>query len=376
MKNFSVFLMMVFTLQTSLFAAERPEVTETMRTVFNSLMNLQPFVFSLERFKDPKNKGIIEKDLKVMSTLKHAFPKKMKDEEPGAAAIAGMFADYLNDVQKRFKNGDYDYARHRIKTVTGFCFGCHSRVGTSKNFEDMQRRIENLGLPAFEKAEFFAATRQFDKALKIYGDFLETSPKSTMDAIQFTRALRHALNVTVRVKGSVEETSKLMDPISKRKDLPEFVQRFVTAWGKDIVAWKEEKVETLTGESLVEKARKLIERAQSLHSFPADENGDISYLRASNYLHEALDSAPKAKYRGEALYLLGLAYDALQDPMLWDLDRLYFESCVREFPKTDIAKQCFNRYANKVYIGYTGSGGTFIPEDEAKKLEELKKFTQ
>jgi tetratricopeptide (TPR) repeat protein len=368
----------VFTMNLELsYSADRPEVRGTMQRVFNSLMNLQPFLVNNDRFSDPKNRAIIEKDLKELSAIKHAFPKKMKDEEPGAAAISSLFGDYLKDVRSRYKHGDYEYARNRTKTVTGFCFGCHSRITTSQNFVDLSKRVENLGLQPDEKAQFYAATRQFDRALKIYKEILASQPSDEMGMIRFIRGLRHALRVTVQVRRDPKETYELLEGISKRKDLPEFAQRFVSQWKKDAKAWLDEKEEEkLTGETLITKAEKLIERAASLQAFPADENGDISFLRATNYLHEALDSDPKSPHRGKALYLLGAAYYALQEPALWDLDRLYFEACVRENPKTDISKKCYQRYSDKIYLGYTGSAGTFIPEDEVKKLMELRKISE
>ncbi|NDD04385.1 MAG: hypothetical protein EB078_05730, partial [Proteobacteria bacterium] len=154
--------------------------------------------------------------------------------------------------------------------------------------------------------------------------------------------------------------------------------RMADQWKKDAQHWLEDgdAKKKMSPEELIQKAQKLIERASSLQTFPADENGDISYLRASNYLHAALDDNPGSKLRVEALYLLGVAYSALQDPTVWDLDRLYFESCIREAPQTDLAKKCYRRYSDKIYMGYTGSAGTFIPEDEVKRLEELRKLAE
>ncbi|NBX92545.1 MAG: hypothetical protein EB120_00290 [Proteobacteria bacterium] len=349
-----------------------------MQQMFTSLLNLQPFLVSPEKFRSPKNRAIIQKDLNQLANLKHAFPNSMKNEEPGIYAISRMFHGYLEDTRDRFKAGDYDYARHRMRTVTAFCFSCHSRIPSEKNFQDLQKRVESSQLSPFEKADVFAATRQFDKALKAYTDILSSSPTDGLGIVEFTRSLRRALSITVRVKQDPKETLALIDSISQRKELPEFVHRMADQWKKDAQHWLEDgdAKKKMSPEELIQKAQKLIERASSLQTFPADENGDISYLRASNYLHAALDDNPGSKLRVEALYLLGVAYSALQDPTVWDLDRLYFESCIREAPQTDLAKKCYRRYSDKIYMGYTGSAGTFIPEDEVKRLEELRKLAE
>ena len=124
------------------------------------------------------------------------------------------------------------------------------------------------------------------------------------------------------------------------------------------------------------QAKTFVDQATKQQLFAADPAGDVNFLRATNYIHEALQKEPKGKFRGEALYLLGTCYDALQDPLLWALDSLYFEACIREFPHTAVSKKCYSRYASKLYFGYSGSGGTFVPQDELKKLSELGKLSQ
>lgn len=377
MKKTSLYLAILFTVSAVSSAKERPEVKGSMQQMFNSLLNLQPFLASPEKFSNPKNSEIIRKDLNRLATFKHVFPKEMKNEEPGIFAISRMFHETIADARDRFKKGNYDYSRYRLRTATAFCFSCHSRVPSEQSFQDLEKRVEASQLTPFEKADVFAATRQFDKALKSYTDILAVPPTTSMGVVEYTRSLRRALSITVRVKQNPKETLELIDSVVNRKDLPEFILRLAQQWRKDGQYWMDEKVSSQKSspEELVERAQKLIERAETLQSFPADENGDISYLRASNYLHEALDEAPQNKSRIKALYLLGVAYSALQDPTVWDLDRLYFESCIREAPHTDYAKKCYHRYSEKVYMGYTGSAGTFIPEDEQKRLEELRKLS-
>jgi hypothetical protein len=60
----------------------------------------------------------------------------------------------------------------------------------------------------------------------------------------------------------------------------------------------------------------------------------------------------------------------------WDLDLLFFETCVRESPKSKVAKRCFQQLSDRVYLGYTGSAGTFIPDDELARLSELRALMQ
>lgn len=374
-----VVLTSVFVIASSgAWAKARPEVKGQMQQMFTSLLNLQPFLASAEKFQNPKNSEIIRKDLNRLAKFKHVFPKKMAEEEPGIVAISQLFHDTVEDARRRFKRGSYDYSRHRLRTATAYCFSCHSRVNSEQSFQDLEKRVESSQLSSFEKADVFAATRQFEKALKAYTQILSDKPQNHLGLIEYTRSLRRALSITVRVKQSPQETLQLLDGVLARKDLPQFIHQYAAHWKKDAESWASEKPEKkkLTSEELIQKGKKMIERAEKLQSFPADENGEISFLRASNYLHEALDESPKSQSRAEALYLLGVSYASVQDPALWDLDRIYFETCVREAPHTELSKKCFHRFSEKVYMGYTGSSGTFIPEDEQKRMEELRKLSE
>jgi hypothetical protein len=56
------------------------------------------------------------------------------------------------------------------------------------------------------------------------------------------------------------------------------------------------------------------------------------------------------------------------------MHELYYEACVRELPHSSLAKRCYERYEQSVYVGYTGSGGTNIPDELQVILSELKKL--
>ncbi|MEW6057347.1 MAG: hypothetical protein AB1540_12115 [Bdellovibrionota bacterium] len=360
-------------------AEEPADLKATMKKNFDALINLQPYVADPKAFSDPKNREEIQKNLDSMSGLQHVFPTKMADQEPGLAAISGLFSDYLQDVQKSFRAGaNGSFVRNQVRTMTGFCLSCHTRVSTGQSFMDLQNKVDSSPLTEFQKAEFYAATRQFDKAIRAFDKFISRTPSGEVGYIELGRAVREVLSVTIRVKQDAKTTFYMLEKLSSRKDLPEFFQRYVAEWKKDVKRWMQEKKrpKNMTTAELMLKARSLIAQAGERQLFPVDPAGDVSYLRATNYIHEALQKDPKGKFRGEALYLLGVCYDSLQDPLLWALDSLYFESCIREFPRTDVAKRCYHRYASKLYFGYSGSGGTFIPEDEIKKLSELRKLSQ
>ncbi|MBI3556289.1 MAG: hypothetical protein HY074_08500 [Deltaproteobacteria bacterium] len=381
--SLSVFLgLAVLSLLTSLRAAraqDAPDVKATMNRNFNALMNLQSFAADPKVFADPKNRDEIEKNLEAMSGLTHIFPQKLAGQEPGLAAISSLFSDYLKEVQRSFKSGaNGSFVRNQVRTMMGLCMSCHTRVSTNQSFTDLKDKVDSTPLTDFQRAEFYAATRQFDRAIKAFDVIISETPSGEFGYLELGRSVREALSITIRVKQDPKATFYILEKLATRDDLPEFFQRYVAEWKKDVTKWMGEKKrpKDMTATELMNKADALVDQATKRQLFPVDPSGDVNYLRATNYIHEALTKDPKGKFRGEALYLLGSCYDTLQDPMLWALDSLYFEACVREFPHSAVSRKCYHRYAAKLYFGYSGSGGTFIPEDEIKKLTELRKLTQ
>ena len=113
--------------------------------------------------------------------------------------------------------------------------------------------------------------------------------------------------------------------------------------------------------------------SENTQLYSQDPSVDLLYLRATSYIHKALQKNPKAKFRTEALYALGSAYDSLQDPLLWPLVNSFFEMCVHEKPHSTIARKCYDRYAAKLALAYSEGGeGSFLPDDEVAKLVKLR----
>ncbi len=363
----------------SVHAQDGADLKATMKKNFDSLMNLQPYIADPKAFSDPKNRDEIQKNLDSLSGLGHILPKNIADQEPGLAAISNLFSGYLKDVQNTFKGGaNGAYVRNQVRTMTGYCMSCHTRVATSQSFADLGSKVDATSLTDFQRAEFYAATRQFDKAIKAFDTIISTTPAGEFGYIELGRAVRETLSITIRVKQDPKATFYILEKLALREDLPEFFQRYVAQWKADVTKWMQERKrpQVMTAAEMMSKATALVDQASKRQLYPVDPAGDVNYLRATNLIHEALQKEPKGKFRGDALYLLGSCYDSLQDPMLWALDSLYFEACVREFPHSAVSKKCYHRYASKLYFGYSGSGGTFIPEEELKKLTALKKLSQ
>ncbi len=356
-----------------------------MRELRQVLAELMPDVTSDTRFFDPGNAKRIEKNAAKLAALSHSLnadaavdPKAAPiDADLSIPMIAGLFQQETRSAYLAFKRGQKRYAQGVLASVPGFCIGCHTRnaVGPELSADQLAPRPPFLRL--IDQARFEASTRQFDKALTTFEKIL-ADPKGVSKAgLDWERAARNAVAIAVRVKDNPIVADRLVDEILAGGKAPGFFQDQARSWKASIDEWKKEgKVRASTEGSLFAEAKRLGAKAYAKQNYPMDRSGALDYLRATRAAHDLLQAYPKGPHSQDALYLLGVGYEALQDMELWSLHELYFEACVRRDPSTEVAQACLRRYEESVYDGFTGSGGTDIPGDVEVKISGLRKLVR
>ncbi|HEX5036521.1 MAG TPA: hypothetical protein VFX30_05140 [bacterium] len=354
------------------------DVKPMMRQNFETLMELQAYAAAPESFRATKNYNEIVRLIDRLAGIAHVLPQVTGASRPGLSAVAGVYSEYLDDLKAGLKSGNPVYLRNRIRTAAGFCFECHTSTPAQGNFQDAEKRVAALKLTSFQKAEYLAATRQFDKALDLYDTLLggRTSPEA--QSTELAHAVRNALILAVRVKEDPKRAEAVLDRVEARQDLSSYFRGQIDAWKKDVSDWKKEKplkADAAAGTWLA-KAQKAADRARMLQRYPADHAGDVSYMRAISFAQQALAHSPDETQKAHAFYLLGAAHSVLGDPLLWDLGSYYFETCVEASPHTSLAQSCFDRWVQETTFSYTGSAGVSLPADLSRKMERLRGLAQ
>jgi tetratricopeptide (TPR) repeat protein len=349
-----------------------------MRGALEALFGLEPIIANPERLRDPLQADDITQRLDALAGLKHAFPADTKAQEPATAALSGLFSQYALETRRRFAFGDRETVPSRVRTLMSLCFTCHSRERAPADYQDMEKHLEAMTLSPFDKAQYLAATRQFDKAIEAYGAIVAQPAKDERSLLVQARAIKDLLTLLVRVKDDPKAADAFLEGLSKREDVAPFLKRPVAAWRKDVLAWKKENFDAqrASAKDLFAKGKALVQKANGPRSSLPDQTDDVAALRASAYLNLALHKSPTLPQRGEALFLLGLCAGALKSPLLWDVDLLFFEACIRENPKSALSRQCFTQLSDRLYFGYTGSSGTHLPDDELERLSTLRALAE
>lgn len=340
-----------------------------MRALSETMSTLLPLASSRERFSDQKNAASILNSTENLHTIVKSLSNSSAHSDPEFKTMSGLFDEDINRALSALKSGNHEYARQILKDTTAYCIECHTQTNNGPDFPKLDLKINTALLAPFERAEFYTATRQFDLALTSYREAL-LAPK-TKNSFAWENAARVALAITVRVRNSPDETMKFLEQISKSHASPPRMQKTMSQWQRDVSQWKGSDKQTKLSdtESKLKLAEQLLAKAQRRQKFPLDHSEDVFYFRAASLAHEILmkkdaDHVVTAR----AMFVAGQTSEATRDMNFWTLHESLYEQCIRELPHSTIAQQCFKRLSDSITMGYTGSSGTNIPDEERGRM--------
>lgn len=338
-----------------------------MSQALDALATLQPLLANPEAFRAPENTPRVRQALETLAKLEHPFNR-------GVAMPSGdveqLFSRQARAAALDYARGRDEVARQRGRTLSQLCIGCHSREPT-KDFADAEKVVEQAKLAPLQKAQFFATTRQVDRALALWKVELARPVKQEPELFEQLDALRLALRVVVPMKDEPRDVRALLVPQLNRQELPEFVRVEFAAWEKDAKAWEAARfvAKGKTAAELLARAKSLIAASQAEKVVTAQPMHFVKLLRATSYLDEALRREPKGPQRGEVLYLLGVAAATTADIPLWELEGMFLEACIRENPHTPRAGTCAARLKSRTYVMWNADRD--IPADTWRAMTEL-----
>ena len=346
---------------------------QDLATVFSELV---PLVASDQKFMDPKNKLIIEKDTESLRKLAHSLKtdKLPKNSDPSLKITAELFEDDLSRAKVLLSSGQLESARVILRDTSSYCIQCHTQSSTGPNFPKMKLDFPTDGLTQLEKADLYVSLRRFDQALTEFTKIIEDKSFAAEHVFEWEQAARSAIAISVKVEKDPNKTLILVRKIAANPSTPQFVKESVKPWEASVQDWRRERKPLIASPSeTLNVAERMILKAQSKQKYPLDHSQDILFFRASGILHDLLAfHNANDEIKARVLYLSGMAAEDTRDLNFWTLHETYYELCIRTVPHTNLSRMCFDRLNNSMIIGYSGSAGTSIPPEIQSKLNDLK----
>lgn len=346
-----------------------------MQFIANDMIALREYLESEEAFTAQSNSQKIQHYLdKLDNHISSIRKQKTFNRDLSTKTNFRMLERHIGETKVYFrKPGTKKFARYMLQSSLGLCANCHTRFSRNYEINYLPRnQADQKGVRPFDQAQFFFALRTYSEAKKEFIDIIRGFPGNNSSIFEVTESMKNLIYYHVRVSRNPDAALSDFRSILKSNNLPTYLRRRIGHWINGIREWKK------NPDRKLRSTRSAISQARSLLNF---DDGTITVydqnyvraLRASNILHLALDKTKPNYQHAEVLHLLGLLYHDLEATLFFNYDEAYLETCVTEFPHSKQAVNCFNSLQEIVYEGFTGSSGTFVPDDVQAKLSALKK---
>jgi hypothetical protein len=354
-------------------AADTKDPRPEMQILAQEITAVQKYLLSESRFAAKENEEAIKKSLSSITTHINGMKSGAFANDPALKVNLDLLNSHMSDANQAFNEGKKSFARYMLQSSVQMCIACHTRHKTY----DFALPDADLGdISDADKAQYFFATRQFEKGKALHEKIISGFPGSGASIQQVRNSLLSLAVFYARIKSDPLSASAYFDKQAKRSDLPKYLSKEIVAWNKEFSSWAGEKKKALkTDAEKMTEAKRLLRKDDFNLVGDSDRSFHVRRLRASALLHEVLEApGEKSPRKGEALYYLGQIYQRISHIIFFRFGEMYLEACVREYSKTSTARDCYVALEQAVSEGYTGSSGTDIPDNEQVRLMQLKRL--
>ena len=345
-----------------------------MTGAFIALTELVPYLADKKEFADPKNAPFITKKI---SDLKDSFKASKHDKVLKTDLFAPSYALINADLPvtlEAFKAGRTDFAQWRLREVSSHCIDCHGRLPTTfpSSFQNGSIAIDkskykdvySLGIAQLIVRRYADAKDSFTRSIE------DKILRKEFDSLELP--LKQLLMIDAKILKAPGNSLAILNHYSIRKDLPQALMKDMASWTKSLKLWQ---TSPLLKSGLTKDAEAAALITNSLEPLLLKniilEEHSVDLLFASGLLSNYLYAHPLSAKAPELNYWIGWCEKYLKRDSFFDSGDLFLKQCVRRYSDHPIAKKCLDEYKDSVMFNFTGTSGTYIPNDVKKELKEL-----
>jgi len=344
---------------------------EQMHDLSSSLANLLPVTLDPVLFNDPANQALIEQEVTRLAQFSHEI-SQVKDKpsaDPALDFVANNFQGEMSEARRQLRAGNRSYARYLIRNATTHCISCHSQTQRGPQFQFAAgESFSRLG--KLERANYLLAVRSYDAGLKAFEEAMDGPDAATESYANLESATLRALAVAIRAKQDPALALRIVNRILKSQWAPVYLQLSAMKWRDALEDWQKH-----PQPASLNVVKKLLSTAwQKQTETPLSKSGLVETLRASAMLHQILDvKAPGSSY-AEILYYAGLTSESLRELDPYSVSPYYYERCVRQAPRTEMAKNCYLRLEALEFADHSQFDAMPLAPSVRRRLEELRQL--
>lgn len=351
--------------------SEKGQIKSLMHNFVLELSKLRPYIATEKDFSSPQAKESITKSLSVLAKKTASPPESIKSPT-GFRISFSLLAEHISKTKQFYDNGEYEYARMRLNSLTNLCASCHTQLpelskgSPFSNFSDINETIN------FENANFLFTVRQYDQALSQLNSLARKYPASGLPSDRLSEVYRKKLAIFARVKRDPDLGLENLKEDLRNRSLPADIKQNIKTWISGFEAWQksDDQPELLPVDELIKYVHKKMPAKLNRNIAPSDPNL-LNLLRLSGILYERLYTEEDSDSIQKILYHLATTERSLA-PLTWySLNEIYLKECVVRFPKKPYTKKCFDAYKEGMQERYFNRP---LPENIKTSIEALKEY--
>ena len=161
----------------------------------------------------------------------------------------------------------------------------------------MEPNAKEAKLSHVELGEFYAATRQFDRAQDEFIEVINSTEAAKNLPLDWSRAVHDSLAIAVRVKQNTDMARQVATSVMNTPAAPIFERQDAEQWKASIEDWQTGAPKSReNGSGPVRRDAETDGKSARNAEVPGGSSGDVYYLRASSVAHDLLQMAPNGQY--------------------------------------------------------------------------------
>jgi hypothetical protein len=351
-------------------------VRNEMNAISKTIRKLGPYIVSESEFLSNKNSNMIQKDLDLLVKQFEGLKAHPEILMEGLSLNQQVMAEQLKETAVLYKSNQRSAARSKFNGALNLCIGCHTQspgLSLSKLFPDTD--IEKMKVSLFEKAELNFISRDYEKALKLYDEYIQKNKKNDDDENLFL-SLERQLIYFIKIKKSFPDAKIHFESYIKNKILSDKMAQEVGEWlkvlnGKSL--WDEFNPQTTKEEEMEKFMNGFIADDEAGPIFTISHTSEVLDLNLMSILLDYYNAHPESKHGAKILYWLAILEKRVNSDLFFSMGDYYLLSCMEKYPKSPIAQDCYDAYEEEIESHYQTKGKKVFPASVIEKMNQLKK---
>ncbi|MBL7665804.1 MAG: hypothetical protein JNM93_11775 [Bacteriovoracaceae bacterium] len=350
-----------------------------MNSALQALTSLMPYMSDKEKFFDPKNETEIANGITTLQTTFKNFKHESVLKNDVFAPSYLLINEHLAESKNAFlKNKKKEFSLWRLKELTTLCLDCHTRLPTThpSSFAKGAKKLDETRFTStYNLALAQLIVRQYEESeanfIKVINDKLAKN-----DKVNLENSFRQILMIEAKILKNPKRLKEIFQPYVTKAEMPKLLKDSLINWMNRLNYVTEMRQKTGThlknDEDLKNYVTNVLAPLKNLSIY--DDAYDVDLLISSGLISNYLYSNPKSVMVPEMLYWMGWLEKRLHRQDFFGSGDLFLKQCIRKYPNHPRAKDCYQEYKDIIEFEFTGSGGTYVPEDLQLELDELKKI--